>query len=62
MKPTVGSMEEIEYISRIIQKRIMKKENLNDKNFSSKIDIKEYRYLQYLIFKYCFIPDINLNT
>jgi len=62
MKAIVGSMDEIEYISCIIQKQITRKKNIENKKTDSKINEEEYRFLQHLIFKYCFIPNIDLNT
>ncbi len=57
MEFKVGSIEEIQYINQIIQKKIEKndtEQRIKRKNIQ---DLKEYKYLQYLIFKYCFIPN-----
>ena len=57
MEFKVGSIEEIQYINQIIQKKIEKndkEQRIKRKNIE---DPKEYKYLQYLIFKYCFIPN-----
>ncbi len=60
MEFRVGSEEELKYINKIIEKqtnRTHKKQMINGLKI---VDIKEYRYLQFLIFKYCFIPNVAL--
>jgi len=52
MECIVGSEEEQEYLSQLIQKYGNKIDN--------NVDIKEYKYLQNLVFKYCFIPNAAL--
>ena len=57
MEFKIGSIEEIDFIAKIIQKQsndTIDKEIQNDKNISN---IKEYKYLKYLVFKYCLIPN-----
>jgi hypothetical protein len=57
MEFKVGSMDEINYIAQIVQKQC--KDTINEQihNDNSIKDVKEYKYLKYLIFKYCLIPN-----
>jgi hypothetical protein len=60
MEFKVGSMGEINYIAQIIQKQCkdtIDEKILNDENI---LDVKEYNYLKYLVFKYCLIPNAAL--
>ena len=59
MKCKVGSEEEQEYLGQLIQKY---KKKINNEQFLNliNVDIKEYKYLQYLVYKYCFIPNVVL--
>ena len=59
MEFIVGSEEEQEYLSQLIQKHNNKIDNEQFQN-DNNIDIKEYKYLQNLVFKYCFIPNAAL--
>ena len=62
MEFKVGSIEELNYISQLVQKQcdeINCKKLQNDDNI---LDVKEYRYLQFLVFKYCFIPNVALSA
>ena len=56
----VGSKEELNYISQLIQKHVNEVNNERIQIDNSIIDFKEYKYLQYLVFKYCFIPNAAL--
>jgi hypothetical protein len=51
MEFKVGSIEEIDFIANLIQKQ---SKETNDNEI---LDYKEYKYLKYLIFKYCLIPN-----
>ena len=56
----VGSNEELNYIAQLIQKQcknIIDEQIHNDNNI---LDVKEFKYLKYLVFKYCFIPNAAL--
>jgi len=55
MEFKVGSIEEIDFIANLIQKH-SDKTNYIQKDNKIK-DIKEYKYLKYLVFKYCLIPN-----
>ena len=60
MEFKVGSGEEINYIAQIVQKQckdIINEQILKDDSIS---DVKEYKYLKYLVFKYCLIPNAAL--
>ena len=60
MEFKVGSGDEINYIAQIVQKQckdIINEQILNDDSIS---DVKEYKYLKYLVFKYCLIPNAAL--
>jgi len=60
MEFKVGSMDEINYIAQIIQKQCkdtIDEKILNDENI---LDVKEYNYLKYLVFKYCLIQNAAL--
>ena len=59
MEFKVGSIEELNYIAKIVQKHC---DEIDDqiKNDNSKSNVKEYKYLQYLVFKYCLIPNAAL--
>jgi len=59
MECIVGSEKEQEYLSQLIQKYKNKIDNEQFQNVIN-VDIKEYKYLQYLVFKYCFIPNAAL--
>ena len=59
MEFRVGSEEELGYINSLVQKYNNKIYNEQVQN-DNKVDIKEYKYLQYLVFKYCFIPNAAL--
>jgi hypothetical protein len=56
----VGSEEELQYLNQIIQKQINRNETEQIIKRKNSIDIKEYKYLQYLVFKYCYIPNATL--
>lgn len=56
----VGSIEEIDYISQLVQKQYDKIDEEKIKKDKKIFDIKEYKYLRYLVFKYCFILNPNL--
>jgi hypothetical protein len=60
MEFRVGSQEELQFVNKIIEKQINRTKENKIKNGLKIIDIKEYRYLQYLVFKYCFIPNAAL--
>ena len=60
MEFRVGSEEELRYINKIIEKQTNRTHKKQIIIGSKIVDIKEYRYLQYLIFKYCFIPNAAL--
>ena len=56
----VGSIDELNYIAQLVQKQckdIIDEQIQNDDNIS---DVKEYKYLKYLVFKYCLIPNAAL--
>ena len=59
MKCKVGSEEEQNYLDQLIQKYKKKIDNEQFLNVIN-VDIKEYKYLQYLVYKYCFIPNAVL--
>jgi len=56
----VGSKEELNYIAQLVQKQCNNiiAEQIHIDN--SILDIKEYKYLKYLVFKYCLIPNAAL--
>lgn len=58
MEFKVGSIEELNYISQLVQKHC-NEINVNDDNI---LDVKEYKYLQFLVFKYCLIPNAALSA
>ena len=60
MEFRVGSDEEIIYLNKIIQKQVYKNESFNKCKINNLKDINEYKYLQYLVFKYCYIPNAVL--
>jgi hypothetical protein len=60
MEFRVGSEEEQHYINTIIQKQIYIKQKEQIKQNPKNKDPNEYKYLQYLIFKYCCIPNAAL--
>ena len=60
MEFRVGSEEEIIYLNKIIQKNAYKNETFNKIKIKNKKNINEYKYLQYLVFKYCYIPNAVL--
>jgi hypothetical protein len=55
----VGSIEELNFIAKIVQKHCDEIDGqiMNDNSVSN---VKEYKYLQYLVFKYCLIPNAAL--
>jgi len=56
----VGSIDEINYIAQIVEKQcknIIDEQILKD---DSIVDVKEYKYLKFLVFKYCLIPNAAL--
>lgn len=55
----VGSIDELNYLANLVQKHCGEKDNQikNDKRI---LDVKEYKYLRFLVFKYCVIPNPNL--
>jgi len=55
----VGSIDEINYLAHLVQKQCDDTDNQINKD-SIILDFKEYKYLRYLIFKYCIIPNPNL--
>ena len=60
MEFKVVSDDEINYIAQIVQKQckdIINEQILNDDNIS---DVEEFKYLKYLVFKYCLIPNAAL--
>ena len=60
MEFKVGSNEELDYISQLIQKQcntIIDEQVHNDNTI---LDVKEYKYLKYLVFKYCLIPNATI--
>jgi hypothetical protein len=59
MEFIVGSEEEQDYLSQLIQKHSNKIDNEQFQN-DNNVDIKEYKYLQNLVFKYCFISNAVL--
>ena len=59
MEFIVGSEEEKEYLCQLIQKHNNKIDNEQFQN-DNNVDIKEYKYLQNLVFKYCFIHNAAL--
>ena len=60
MEFRVGSLEEQDYIQSLVQKQIERNQNDPIKKYKCFIDPKEYKYLQYLVFKYCCIPNAAL--
>ena len=56
----VGSIEELNYISELVQKRCDEINFDMIENDDNILDIKEYKYLQFLVFKYCFVPNAYL--
>lgn len=60
MEFKVGSLEEIQYINQIIQNKINRDDTEQKIIRKNIVDTKEYRYLQSLIFKYCYIPNVAL--
>ncbi len=62
MEFKVGSIEELNYVSQIVQKHCDEINGEKIQNNHSILDIREYKYLQFLVFKYCFIPNAALST
>lgn len=60
MEFKVGSIEELNYISNLVQKHCDEINNKQIQNDNTILDKKEYSYLQFLVFKYCFIPNATL--
>jgi len=60
MEFKVGSEEELKYINQIIQKQTNRNDTVKITNKKNIGGIKEYKYLQYLVFKYCCIPNAAL--
>ena len=60
MEFKVGSEDELKYINQIIQKQTNRNDTVKITNKKNIGDIKEYKYLQYLVFKYCCIPNAAL--
>ena len=60
MEFRVGSLEEQEYLQSLVQKQIQRNQNeqINRNQYNN--DSNEYKYLQYLVFKYCLIPNAAL--
>lgn len=60
MEFRVGSLKEQEYLQSLVQKQIQRNqsEQINRNQYIN--DSNEYRYLQYLVFKYCLIPNAAL--
>jgi len=56
----VGSIEEINYIAELVQKRCNEINNDKVKNNDNLLDVNEYKYLQFLVFKYCFVTNAYL--
>jgi hypothetical protein len=61
MEFKVGSIEELNYIAHLVQKQCDEIDN-QIKNDNNILNIKEYKYLQYLVFKYCLIPNADLSA
>ena len=59
MECKVENEEEQEYLNQLIQKYKKKIDNEQFQN-DNNVDIKEYKYLQNLVFKYCFISNAAL--
>ena len=57
MEFKVGSSEELSYIAQLVQKQCKKVIDEEINNDDSILDVKEFKYLKYLVFKYCFIPN-----
>ena len=60
MEFRVGSNEEIIYLKKIIQKQVYENESFNKCKIENIKDFNEYKYLQFLVFKYCYIPNAML--
>ena len=60
MEFRVGSLEEQEFLQSLVQKQIQRNQNeqINRNQYNN--DSNEYKYLQYLVFKYCLIPNAAL--
>jgi len=58
----VGSIEELNYITELVQRRCDDINYDNIKNDDNILDINEYKYLQSLVFKYCNIPNATLSA
>ena len=60
MEFRVGSLKEQEYLQSLVQKQIQRNQSgqINRNQYIN--DSNEYRYLQYLVFKYCLIPNAAL--
>ncbi|MCK5300391.1 MAG: hypothetical protein KAJ21_00710 [Thermoplasmatales archaeon] len=56
----MGSEEELKYINQILQKQTNRNDTVKITNKKNIGDIKEYKYLQYLVFKYCCISNAAL--
>ena len=55
----VGSIDELNFLAHLVQKHCDEKDDQIKKD-NGILDVKEYKYLRYLIFKYCVIPSPNL--
>jgi hypothetical protein len=60
MELRVGSEKELDYIAHLVEKHCIEVKNERIHNDDNILDIREYRYLQYLVFKYCYIPNAAL--
>jgi hypothetical protein len=60
MEFKVGSIEEIDFIENLIQKQSYEKDIKEIGNDRDILAINEYKYLKYLVFKYCLIPNPSL--
>ena len=58
----LGSIEELNYITGLVQKRCDEIDGGKIHNDVNILDINEYKFLQSLVFKYCFIPNVALSA
>jgi hypothetical protein len=61
MEFKVGSIEELNYIAQLVKKHCDEIDN-QIRNNNNILDVREYKYLQYLVFKYCLIPNADLSA
>jgi hypothetical protein len=60
MELRVGREEELDFIAHLVEKHCFEINKEGIRNDKKILDVKEYGYLQYLVFKYCYIQNAAL--